>query len=150
MAKIQSAAQSLTAPRDLTCAPFDSFFYYQIGHLGLQKLKPAKLAIDGHRFDVTSFAWQQPWGFSISCKNEHPNLEMLEKFVAGHEPIICRMKFVDRSIQCDCSLKAMRFDEQNIRLSFAGTGVISEKHGRQSRAASGQKCMVATTKPKTR
>ena len=78
------------------------------------------------------------------------DLEMLEKFVAAHEPIICRMKFVDRSIQFDCYLKAMKFDEQSIRLSFAGTGVISEKRGRQSRAASGQKCMVATTKPDTR
>ena len=55
MAKIQSAAQSLTAPRDLTCAPPDIFFSYQISHLGLQKLKPAKLAIGGHRFRCNVF-----------------------------------------------------------------------------------------------
>ena len=119
-----------TTTRDPTFAPAVRSFYDQIGHLGLQKLKPAELAIGGHSFGVMSFAWRQPWGFSISCNNEHPRLDIFEKFVARKKPIICRMRFVDISIEFRCYLKAMSFDEQSIRLSFAGTGVISEKRER--------------------
>jgi hypothetical protein len=96
-------------------------FYDKIASRGLETLKPTALEIGGHAFGLTSFEWQPSWGFSISCKNEHPSLDTFEKFVAGREPIVCRMKFVGRSIEFDCYLKAMSFDEESIRLSFEGT-----------------------------
>ena len=66
-------------------------------------------------------------GFFQSCANDGaPNVEVINKLVGGSELIACGMKFSGMTIELDCSLKAMSFDEHVISLSFAGVGVISK------------------------
>ena len=116
-----------TSARDSTFTPAVKSSYDRIDYLGLQKLKPAELVIGGHRFGVKSFAWQQPWGFSIACANDGASkVVVINRLVGESEPIRCWMKFTDKRIDFECYLKAMSFDEHEIRLSFVGTGVVSE------------------------
>ena len=117
-----------TTSRHPTFVPAVSSFYDQIVYRDLQELKPATVAISGRRFGMMSFAWQQPLGFSISCANAGAsNVEIIDKLTRGSELIACRMKFIDSTIELDCSLQAMSFDENMINLSFVGVGLISEQ-----------------------
>jgi hypothetical protein len=110
-----------TPARDPTFPPAVKSFYDRIVYLGLQQLNPAELRIAGHKFGVKSFAWQQPWGFSISCANDGASkVTVINRLVGEPQSIVCWMKFMDRTIEFDCYLKAMSFDEQKITLSFAG------------------------------
>ena len=118
-----------TSGRDSTFPPADGSFYDRIVYLGLQKLKPAGLVIGDHTFGVRSFAWQQPWGFSVSCANDGASkVAVINRLVGEPDPIPCWMKFRNRTIKFDCYLKAMSFDEYKIRLSFVGIGLISEQN----------------------
>ena len=117
-----------TTSRDPTFVREVRSFYDQIVCLDLEKLKPKTVVISGRTFGMMSFAWQQPWGFSISCANDGaPNVEVINKLVGGSELIACGMKFSGTTIELDCSLKAMSFDEHMISLSFVGVGVVSEE-----------------------